>query len=166
MELSATPQIRTEKIVTVDAENETLVYDLDANKAHCLNDSAGFIWRNCDGTKTAAEIQALVSAKYGADVPEDYVWLALSQLKESNLLMQDSAESIKKINRREVIKRVGMASVIALPLIASIVAPKNAYASTSCHCVNPGTTTVVNSPDCTTQIPACQPNCNASGNCV
>ena len=32
------------------------VYDVDGQKAHCLNRTAAFVWQRCDGTRTVAQI--------------------------------------------------------------------------------------------------------------
>jgi hypothetical protein len=43
------PCARKAGLVIQDMPDEVLVYDLDTNKAHCLNKSAAFVWRSCDG---------------------------------------------------------------------------------------------------------------------
>jgi len=51
--------------------------------------------------------------------------LALDQLKKENLI-ENKDEIVADFNgmsRREVIRKVGLASVVALPLISSLVAP-------------------------------------------
>ncbi|MBV9214919.1 MAG: PqqD family protein [Acidobacteria bacterium] len=163
MDLSLKPQARTENIVSIDAENETLVYDLETNKAHCLNEPAGFVLKNCDGVNTAADIRSLISKRTGEDVPEDHVWLALTQLKRAKLLKPDSAGSIQDIDRRAVIKRLTLTSAAALPFIASLAAPKSAYALISCSCTSPGQNNV---PACTTPGNCLGPNCASGGHCT
>lgn len=155
----AKPIARTSEIVVLDVDNETLVYDLRQNEAHCLNRSAAFIWKSCDGRNTVADISQLVQTEFRENVNSDFVWLALDQLQERGLLAEGFVRRGPVTSRREMIKRVGMATVIAAPLIASVVAPKSAYASVSCACVNPGS--------CITQTTCpSQSNCNASGICA
>jgi hypothetical protein len=152
------PRARSRQLVVETVKDEVLVYDLANDKAHCLNKPASFIWSACDGTKSVSEIASMVSSEFGSGVSEDYVGLALAQLGESSLL-EDKQYYIPSEHRREWIKRVGMASVIALPVIASLVAPRSALAAASCACVNPGA--------CLTQT-GCPntANCNGSGVCA
>lgn len=157
MKTSQYPRARTENLVINDLPDETLVYDLNSNEAHCLNSTAAFVWKNCDGTNSSADISGMIAKKFGSQVPDDFVWLALDQLNQNGLLADDIG--IAKQNRREVIKKIGLASVVALPIIASMVAPKSALAAVSCACVAPG--------DCATQSGcASTTNCNGLGICA
>lgn len=157
MKTSPNPKARTENLVINDLPDETLVYDLTSNEAHCLNRTAAFVWKSCDGVNSPADISGMIAKEFGEQVPDDFVWLALDQLN-SNGLLADGAV-IGRQNRRDVIKKIGLASMVALPIIASMVAPKSALAATSCACVNPGA--------CLTQT-GCPStvNCNGSGICA
>ena len=151
------PKARTRELVVQNLPDEVLVYDLESNKAHCLNKPASFIWSACDGKNSVADIALLASSEFGSGVSEDYVGFALDQLGENSLL-EENNYIIPTEQRREWIKRVGMASVVALPVIASLVAPQSALAAQSCACVNPG--------DCLSQTCASMTNCNGSGVCA
>jgi coenzyme PQQ synthesis protein D (PqqD) len=152
------PKARSRQLVTHQVSDETLVYDLNSNKAHCLNHTAAFVWSVCDGDNTVAAIAGLAQDKFGAPINEEFIELALDQLNESELL-EDTFRVSPKLPRRQWIKRVGLTSVVALPVIASLVAPQNALAAQSCNCVNPG--------ECLTQT-SCPStvNCNGSGLCA
>lgn len=154
------PAARTSQIVVIEVEKETLVYDLIANKAHCLNDTAASVWRCCTGKNSVAEISDLMEKQYRSPVSDDLVWLALHQLEERELLSDGSTGRTNATGRREMIKRVTIAGVIAAPIIASVIAPESAYAGAgSCVCVNPGA--------CITQtVCPSQSNCNNSGICA
>ena len=54
------PMARQNGLVVQEMPDEVLVYDLDTNKAHCLNNSAALVWRACDGTNSVADIDASV----------------------------------------------------------------------------------------------------------
>ncbi|MBA3352846.1 MAG: PqqD family protein, partial [Blastocatellia bacterium] len=54
------PIARKNGLVVQEVPDEVLVYDLETNKAHCLNQSAAMIWRSCDGKNSVSEIAALV----------------------------------------------------------------------------------------------------------
>ncbi len=129
---SIKPFARKSEIVVQEANGETLVYDMRTNKAICLNETSALIWQNCDGRQTPVEIAEKLEKKFGYEVSEDLVWFALSKLKEENLLENaDMPNKFSGLSRREVIKRIGFGSMIALPIIASITAPP-VYAQASC----------------------------------
>lgn len=119
------PSSRKANIVVQDLENEVLIYDLTINKAYCLNQTAGLVYQLCDGKRTVAEISDLMSKRLKTKVSEDLVWFALDGLKKDNLL--ENANEVPNyfggLSRREVVKKVGLASMVMLPLIASVVAP-------------------------------------------
>jgi hypothetical protein len=149
---------RKEGLVIQEMPDEVLVFDLETNKAHCLNETAAFVWKACDGKNSVADITKLFGSKSGTSVPEDLVWLALDQLKTKNLI-ENKDEIVVDYNgmsRREVIRKVGLASVVALPLISSLVAPPAASAQSQ--------TCVVGPPFGTNQANGC--NCQGNGNCA
>ena len=120
---------RQEGLVIQELPDEILVFDLETNKAHCLNQTAAFVWKSCDGEKSVTDIVRLLGNESGNPVPEDLVWLAIDQLNENNLLNEPVTANFKNQTRREVIKRIGLAAVIALPLVSSLVAPTAALAA-------------------------------------
>ncbi len=136
MKNSQFPTARTSDLVVQDVPGEVLVYDLTTNKAHCLNETAAMVWRSCDGRHSVGQIADIISLQAGNNVPEDLVWLAIDQLNEINLLESEVKADFKGQTRREVIKKVGLAAVIGLPIVASLAAPTNALAATSCACTS------------------------------
>lgn len=52
------PKARQSQLIVKDLPDEVLVYDLDRDKAHCLNHTAGMVWKNCDGKSNVTEIAA------------------------------------------------------------------------------------------------------------
>src|SRR5688572_5438796 len=136
MNNSQRPIARKSGLVIQEVPDEVLVYDLETNKAHCLNQSAAMIWRSCDGKNSVTEIAKLVEVQAGGEVTEDLVWLAIDQLSENNLLEQQINADFAGQSRREVIKKIGLASMVAIPVIASLVAPQSALAANSCNCTS------------------------------
>jgi hypothetical protein len=134
MNNSQFPTARKTGLVVQEVPDELLVYDVENNKAHCLNQTAAFVWKSCDGNRSVADISDLYGAESGAKISEDLVWLAIDQLNESNLLESDIKSAFVGQSRRDVIKKIGFASVVALPIVASLVAPRNALALASCAC--------------------------------
>lgn len=159
MNNSQRPIARKSGLVVQEVPDEVLVYDLESNKAHCLNQSAAIIWKSCDGTNSVSEIAKLVENQAGGRVTEDFVWLAIDQLSETNLLEKQIPSTFAGTSRREVIKRIGLASVIAIPVIASLVAPQSALAAASCACTMPSNCTAQTS--CPSTV-----NCNGAGVCA
>jgi len=153
------PSARKTGLVVQDMPDEVLVYDLDSNKAHCLNKSAAFIWKSCDGNTSVSDIAQAFEAHSGDAVSEDFVWLAIDQLNTNSLLEKNITTKFKGQSRRDVIKKIGLASVIAIPIVASLVTPSHVYALVSCGCAVPG--------DCLAQT-GCPStvNCNVSGKCA
>jgi hypothetical protein len=151
MKDSQIPVARKEGMVIQEMPNEVLVYDLETNKAHCLNQTAATIWKSCDGSNSVTDISKLLAKTSGSAVEEDLIWLAIDQLNEKNLLETQIAPKFNGQTRREVIKKVGLAAVIALPIISSLAAPKAAHAGSQCPVGDPCTT----SADC--------PNCACLG---
>lgn len=158
MNNSQCPIARKSGLVVQDVPDEVLVYDLESNKAHCLNQSAAMIWRSCDGNNSVSEIAKLVEAQAGGKVTEDFVWLAIDQLSENNLLEKEIASTFAGQSRREVIKKIGLASMVAIPVIASLVAPQSALAAQSCACNN--------NANCQSQTGCPAATCNTLGLCA
>lgn len=151
-----TPQIpiaRQDGLVIQEMPNEVLVYDLETSKAHCLNETSAFVWKVCDGKNSVEDITALFGAHSGSPVQEELIRLAIDQLNEKNLLDRKIPLNFEGQSRRAVIKKLGLAAVVALPLVASLVAPSNVLAATSCRCPNG-----VN--DCIAQGTTCAQTCD------
>lgn len=159
MKNSNNPLARQNGLVVQEMPDEVLVYDLDTNKAHCLNQSAALVWRSCDGNNTIADIMKQFEATGSGKVTEDFVWLAIDQLNENGLLESTVAPRFEGQSRRQVLKTIGLASMVALPVIASLVAPPSALGSVSCRCTNAG--------QCAQQT-GCQSTtfCNGAGVCA
>lgn len=161
MNNSQRPIARKSGLVVQEVPDEVLVYDLESNKAHCLNQSAAMIWKSCDGNNSVSDIAKLVESQAGGKVTDDFVWLAIDQLSENNLLEEAVPSNLAGTSRREVIKRIGLASMIAIPVIASLVAPQSALAAGSCACQNPGACGSTPNAGCPSTT-----NCNGAGLCA
>ena len=127
------PRGRTDDIVVQELNGEVLVYDLRDDRAMCLNETSAAVWQACDGSNSVADIAKKVGN-------EDIVWLALDQLKKEKLVEASFARDTVdgSMSRREVVRRIGIGSMVALPVIASLVAPVAAQtASCGTACRNP-----------------------------
>lgn len=119
------PKARTTEVVTRDMPDEVLVYDLKTHKAHCLNQTAAAVWKYCDGKTSVMEIAALLKRDLSQTVDEAAVWLAVERLSRAQLLEEPIASPAgsPRLGRREAMRRLGLSSAIAVPLVMSIVAP-------------------------------------------
>jgi hypothetical protein len=124
------PHAKRGDIVTQELAGELLIYNVATDRAFCLNETSAFVWKHADGQKTAGEIKGLMEREYKLAVNEDLIWLALDQLGREQLLESDAeAEREEKnggVTRREVVRRIAMSSLIALPVIASLATPVHA----------------------------------------
>lgn len=112
------PKARTENILEQNLKNETLIYDLTIDKAFNLNATLTAVYKACGRNLTFDEL------KRKHRFTDDFIYLALDELKRENLLGEDFQSPFAKTNRREVIKKVGLATMFTLPLITGLVAPK------------------------------------------
>jgi hypothetical protein len=131
------PLMRTERLVVDELSDEVLVYDLDRHKAHCLNATAALVWKHCDGRTTPPDIARRLQDELQIPYKEDHVWLALCQLEKIHLLEQPIAlpPQLAGMSRRQMVRALGVAAAVAVPLVTSIVAPTPAQAAT---CRNAG----------------------------
>ena len=124
------PRARHDGIIIRELDDETLVYDTEADKAHCLNRTASVVWKQCDGITTAREAAKSLSRVLGVSIGEDVIWLAVKQLRRFQLV-ELGAKSPSLSRRSLVLKYAPLA--LALPVIISINAPTPAQA-VSCVC--------------------------------
>ena len=151
------PRARREKLVIQEVAEEVLIYDLESNKAHCLNQPAAMVWEQCDGKSDAAMIAGRLTEELRAPVDERMVWFALEQLGRDKLLEESivAPAALAGMTRRQMVRTLGLAAVVAVPLITSIVAPTTAQA-VSC---------LANGQACSTPGECCSGLC-PSGTCV
>jgi Coenzyme PQQ synthesis protein D (PqqD) len=127
------PRARTEGLVIQELPDEVLVYDRDRDKAHCLNQTAALVWKYCDGKNTVPGIAQKLQRDLETDSIDDkVVWFALGQLDKDHLLEETVVPPavMAGMTRRELVRTLGVAAVVALPLVTSIIAPTPAQAAT------------------------------------
>ena len=144
------PRSRTENLVVRELDDETLVYDMERNEAHCLNLTAALVWQHCDGAMTASQAARSLQSKLNVPVDTDVVLLAVKQLERFHLV--ESSLKTPAVSRRKLILKYAPAA-LALPVILSISAPAVAQAAS---CAGQGQ-------PCST-IPCC-PGFNCDGVC-
>lgn len=146
------PKARASGLLVQDVAGETVVYDLDSQKAHCLNAATAAVWRACDGSRSVADLAALIP---GADdrLPGDVVWAALLQLRSAGLLDAVPAPppEIAGLSRRALLRRIGItgaAAAVAYPLITTITAPPAAAVGSPASCLNKNDPCIIANDQC------------------
>lgn len=153
------PQARSENLVIQTLPDETLVYDLTTHKAHCLNETSSFIWDRCNGELSVDKILKVFEDRFGQPVERELIELALTLLYERHLLTNDFNTAVQVPNRRELIKQIGLASVVAIPVVATLLAPQSAFAiAGNCTCASPA--------QCRQSACPSTTNCNPLGLCA
>ena len=150
------PQARRTGLIIQEVDGEILIYDQNTNKAHCLNQTAAKVWKYCDGETTLIEACEALSCDLDTAVDEKLVWYAVDQFSKDNLLekgIEPPAFIIAGMNRRQMVRTLGLAAVIAVPLVTSIIAPTPAQAAT---CMPPGQ-------PCGTSAQCCSGLCTGPG---
>ena len=133
------PITRKTNIVVQEFQFETLIYDLELNKALCLNQTSTMIWQACDGIKDISAITVQIRRQTGLFLNEDFVWLALERLKNENLLENtiEFSNPFENLSRREVMRKIGFSTLVLLPIISLLIAPTAADAlSVACPTVS------------------------------
>jgi coenzyme PQQ synthesis protein D (PqqD) len=126
---SGRPRQRRAGLVVQELPEETLVYDLERHKAHCLGPVAAAVWEACDGKRSMTEIAASAARRTGETVPPDAVWLSLRRLSRARLLEAPVAMPAARAgtSRREWLKKAAALGGLS---VLSITAPTAAQAAT------------------------------------
>ncbi len=135
------PKHRSSDLVVQEVGDETVVYDLISNRVVCLNRTSSVIWKYCTGARTSQEVALAATAALGSDVSVDVVHFALQQLGNEALLEDELPKMhFAGMSRREVIRRIGLTTAIAIPLVSSVTAPEAIHAQSACIPVSGGCT--------------------------
>lgn len=127
------PQARKSGLIVKEVDSEILIYDQDNNRAHCLNQTAAKVWKYCDGETTVADVCIALSRELETPVDEQVVSYAVDQFAADQLLEADVAMPafmIPGLNRRQMVRTLGLAAAVAVPMVTSILAPTPAQAAT------------------------------------
>src|SRR6266511_2837603 len=109
MEKSGYPKARRDGLVLRELPEELLVYNTETHDAHCLNTTAAFVWKQCDGTTGVPEVADRVRAEFGAEIDEEVVWVALEDLWKRQLLEGEPAPAREgTMSRSQALRRAGI----------------------------------------------------------
>ncbi|HWN10680.1 MAG TPA: PqqD family peptide modification chaperone [Pyrinomonadaceae bacterium] len=127
------PHARKSGLIVKKVDGEILIYDQERNKAHCLNQTAAKVWNYCDGKTTVAAACRGLAGELGVPVDEKLIRYAVQQFSADHLLeteVEMPAFMIPGLNRRQMVRTLGLAAAVAVPLVSSILAPTPAQAAT------------------------------------
>lgn len=147
------PLARKSHLITQEVADELIVYDRESDRAYCLNSTAAFVWKHCDGNTSVPRMASLLEEKTNAPVEHELVVYALEQLDKSKLLDAYAVSASKPGLSRRAIVRQGVAVAVAIPFISAITAPTAAQAAT---CLPAGAA-------CSSDAACCSNNCADNG---
>src|SRR5262245_1283049 len=103
-------------------KDELILYDRKTNRAYCLNRVAGEVWGLCDGKTTLSEIVEHFQKIGEPEIDRNVIYLSLRKLERAGLLKNDwpDVERITLSSRRALIKKLGIAATLSLPIVTSI----------------------------------------------
>jgi hypothetical protein len=148
-------------LIVRELDRETVIFDTEQDRAFCLNFVPAQVWKLCDGEMSVASICALVRNEDGTPVDETAVFSALGQLQVDGLL-DAGATGAHGMSRRELIRRAGVAAVVAVPMITAINVPSPAAAASG-GCLHQGSACMTGSECCGNPAGHC--GCCANGQC-
>jgi hypothetical protein len=95
---------------------DVVLFDLELNRYHTLNDVAFDIWRQCDGRQSTE----LIGNSVGAH--REVVETAIELLDEGGLLLAPESSFKSTMHRRRMVKLVaaGVIGAVGVPVVASI----------------------------------------------
>lgn len=131
------PTAVSSDLVVQELGTELLVYNLSNHKVMSLNSTLSVIWQLCDGKRNLSDLKKLTEIQLQEFISEEVIFLAIDELKRNNLItlndLHQPAE-LSQMNRRRMIKNIGLTTAIAIPLITGLVAPKAVSAASGNTC--------------------------------
>jgi hypothetical protein len=88
-------------------DDETLVYDLERNEAHCLNLTVALVWQHCDGVMTAGQAARSLQSKLKVPVDTDCLVGDSKQLERFLYLVENSLNP-PDVSRRNLILKYAL----------------------------------------------------------
>lgn len=145
------PRVRTTDLLTQLTGDDLVVFDQERNIAHTLNRTASLVFEHADGTRSIAELVALLQAELNETADEDLVLMTLDRLRRAHLLEAAGLRSAEamRASRRRFVRKIGLvgALTLLLPVVETVVAPHSAMAQsgdgcsgceTACGCLEDG----------------------------
>ncbi|HZS05399.1 MAG TPA: PqqD family protein [Blastocatellia bacterium] len=126
------PHAREDELIIREVSDEVLIYDLRRHRAYCLNQTAALIWQCCDGKTPVVRIKARLERELKKPADEELIRVALERFDQTHLLRErlDRSDDFMRFTRRDLMKKVGKAAAVAVPVVTSIIVPTAAQAAT------------------------------------
>ncbi len=128
---SRSTRFQQRKLIARTIGDELLLFDEETSTAHCLNGIAGEMWMACEGRSSAATVTEFLRPRW-PHIEEEVVWASLSKLAAAGLLEETTVRENISTGRRELIRKLGFAAAVALPIVVTSVLVPPAYAAGSC----------------------------------
>jgi hypothetical protein len=122
------PKRRSKRLIVQELGSEALVYDAEADEAHCLTPLAAAVFRAADGETSVEALTRAAGTRLEEPVSASQVRRTLKELTERGLL----AGSM--LSRRALVQRasaVGGMALASTPMISTIMAPTPAMAQSA-----------------------------------
>ena len=123
------PLARPSYFIVEEIAGDVVVYDRKSKKAHSLNPSVAWIWRQCDGTTDIDQLSLRFERHFNCSDGRDLVLAGLEKLQTAGLLESiDDAPSSNDFGPM-ISRRSALTSGSALvPLLATVLVPAAAAA--------------------------------------
>ncbi len=125
------PKARSKNLLTEEVAGELLVFDVNNNRAHCLNESAAAIWRHCNGSRSVTSIASHLFPSLAPSDSERLVAVGIDRLRRRRLLEASVSETAVDLSKRQLLKKaaiIAAAAGVVAPLVSTVLAPTSAYA--------------------------------------
>jgi hypothetical protein len=115
------PRKRAKGLVVHPLPDETLIYDLENDRALALNPTAALVFSRCDGETPVDEVARELAQRCGVPEGGPLVQLALDELTGARLVEKQNGARAK-LPRREVLRQLKVAATL-LPAVFALLAP-------------------------------------------
>src|SRR5688500_15534037 len=102
---TAPPRARRDGLIVQKLAGETLVYDTERDKAHCLPPALAAIWERCDGRSDTATIAGSLPRRVGGPIAPELVEVALHRLSRARLLEPRDEPGLDSASRRQWLRQ-------------------------------------------------------------
>ncbi len=126
------PRARTSHLLVQSTGDDLIVFDQHRHLSHALNRTAALVFEHADGSRSVADLVALLQTELNETADEDLVLMTLDKLRRAHLLEEAGARSAEALrtSRRRFVRKIGLVGslTLLLPSVETIVAPTSAMA--------------------------------------
>jgi hypothetical protein len=122
------PLARKEGLLVERIDDETVVFDLTTNQAHCLKPLASLVHEHADGETSVDVLAERATARFGRPIAPAEVLEAVELLEDNGILEGPLVIHNGGISRRDALKTAGAVAASAT-LLSTILAPTAALAA-------------------------------------